>query len=118
MSTLKNAERMKKGIKKGDEVIVIAGKDKGKRGVVLSVLERGSKLLIEGINVAKKHVKANPNAGERGGIVSKTMPIDRSNVMVYDPTAKKGSRIGFRVLKDGQRVRYFKASDQLVDMKG
>lgn len=104
-------------IKKGDDVIVIAGKDKGKRGTVLSVLEGGEKLLVEGINTAKKHVKANPNAGERGGIVSKTMPIHRSNVMVYDSAEKKGSRVGIRILKDGQRVRYFKNSDQLVDVK-
>lgn len=104
-------------IKKGDEVIVIAGKDKGKKGTVLSVVESGKKLLVEGINVAKKHVKANPNANEKGGIVSKVMPIDRSNVMVYDAASKKGSRVGIRILKDGQRVRYFKGSDQLVDVK-
>ncbi|RDI46966.1 50S ribosomal protein L24 [Aquicella lusitana] len=106
-----------KKIRKGDEVIVIAGKDKGKKGVVLSVVDGGEKLLIDGINVAKKHVKANPNTGERGGIVSKSMPIHRSNVMVYDPTKQKGSRIGVRVLKDGQRVRYFKSSDQAVEVK-
>ena len=106
-----------KKIKKGDEVIVIAGKDKGKRGTVLSVLVGGEKLLVEGINMAKKHVKANPNAGERGGFVSKSMPIDRSNVMVYDSTTQKGSRIGIRVLNDGQRVRYSKTSDQLIDVK-
>jgi len=105
-------------IKKGDEVIVITGKDKGKKGIVLSVIDKGKKLLVEGINMAKKHVKANPNAGDRGGIVLKTMPIQRSNVMVYDATTKKGSRVGIRVLKDGQRVRYFKASDELVDVKG
>lgn len=104
-------------IKKGDEVIVIAGKDKGKIGAVLSVVDGGEKLLVEGVNVVKKHVKANPNANERGGITSKTMPIQRSNVMVYDPIKKKGSKIGIRVLKDGQRVRYYKASDQLVDVK-
>ncbi len=104
-------------IKKGDEVIVIAGKDKGKKGTVLSVVKGGEKLVVEGINVAKKHVKANPNTGERGGISSKNMPIHRSNVMVYDPTKQKGSRIGIRVLKDGKRVRYFKASDQAVDVK-
>ena len=102
-------------IRKGDEVIVIAGKDKGKRGTVLSV--SGEKLLVDGINIAKKSVKANPNTGERGGIVSKTMPIHRSNVMVYDPTKQKGSRVGIRVLKDGQRVRYLKASDQLIEAK-
>lgn len=104
-------------IRKGDEVIVIAGKDKGKRGKVLSVLRGGEKLLVEGINLVKKHVKANPNAAEQGGIVSKSMPLDRSNVMVYDPTTQKGSRIGVRVLKDGQRTRYFKSSDQAVDVK-
>jgi large subunit ribosomal protein L24 len=102
-------------IKKGDDVIVIAGKDKGKRGTVLSII--GEKLMVEGVNLVKKHVKANPNAGERGGIVSKTMPIHRSNVMVYDSISKKGSRVGVRVLKDGQRARYFKASDQAVDVK-
>lgn len=102
-------------IKKGDEVIIIAGKDKGKRGTVLSVVDSGEKLLVEGINLAKKHVKANPNTGERGGVVSKSMPIHRSNVMVYD--GKKGSRVGIRALKDGQRVRYFKSNDQLVDVK-
>lgn len=104
-------------IKKGDEVVVIAGKDKGKRGTVLSVLP-GQKLIVEGINLAKKHVKANPNIGEKGGIVPKAMPIHRSNVMIYDSNAKKGSRVSIRVLKDGQRVRYFKASDQLIDVKG
>jgi large subunit ribosomal protein L24 len=101
-------------IKKGDEVIVIAGKDKGKKGTVLSVLDKGQKLLIEGINIAKKHVKANPNAGQTGGIVSKPMPIHRSNVMAFDSNESKRSRVGIRILKDGQRVRYYKASDQLV----
>ncbi len=104
-----------KKIKKGDTVIVIAGKDKGKTGVILSVIDKGKLLLIEGINLAKKHVRGNPNTGEKGGIISKPMPIDRSNVMVYDPAKQKGSRIGIRILNDGQRVRYFKASDQLVD---
>lgn len=105
-------------IKKGDEVIIIAGKDKGKRGTVLSLVDGGEKVLVDGINMARKHVKANPNAGERGGIVDKAMPIHISNVMVYDPTTKKGSRIGIRVLNDGQRARFLKASDQLVEVKG
>src|SRR5262249_23990933 len=98
-------------------VIVIAGKDKGKRGTVVSVLQKGQKLLVEGINVVKKHVKANPNMNEEGGILPKTLPIHRSNVMVYDPTSQKGSRVGIRILKDGQRVRFLKASDQLLDVK-
>ncbi len=104
-------------IKKGDEVVVITGKDKGKRGVVLSLVDNGTKLIVEGVNLAKKHVKANPQANEQGGIVSKTMPIHRSNVMLYDANESKGSRVGIRILKDGQRVRYFKASDQLIDVK-
>jgi large subunit ribosomal protein L24 len=105
-------------IKKGDDVIVIAGKDKGKRGIVQAVVDGGDMLIVEGVNVAKKHTKANPNTNERGGVVAKTMPIQRSNVMVFDPTKGKGSRVGIRVLKDGERVRYFKSSDQLVDIKG
>lgn len=106
-----------KKIKKGDEIIVIAGKDKGKRGIILSVVDEGEKFIVEGVNRAKKNVKANPNTNERGGIVDKDMPIHRSNVMLYDPVSKKGSKVGIRVLKDGQRARYFKASDQLVDVK-
>ncbi|OGT63457.1 MAG: 50S ribosomal protein L24 [Gammaproteobacteria bacterium RIFCSPHIGHO2_12_FULL_45_12] len=106
-----------KKIKKGDTVIVIAGKDKGKTGNILTVLDGGDKFLVEGINLVKKHIKANPNAGIQGGITEKSMPIQRSNVMMYDSNAQKRSRVGIRVLKDGQRVRYFKASDQLIDVK-
>jgi large subunit ribosomal protein L24 len=104
-------------LKKGDEVIVITGKDKGKKGTILSLVDNGERVIVEGINIVKKHVKANPNAGEQGGITSKTMPIHRSNVMVFDPTAKKATRIGIRTLKDGKRVRFMKASDQLVEVK-
>jgi large subunit ribosomal protein L24 len=104
-------------IKKGDEVIVITGKDKGKRGTVLSLVDAGERLLVEGINMVKKHVKGNPNEGKQGGIVSKSMPIHRSNVMVYDQTTQKGSRVGIRELKDGKLVRFLKSSDQLVDVK-
>ena len=106
-----------KKLKKGDDVVVIAGKDKGKRGSVLTVVNGGEKLIVEGINEVKKSVKANPNTGERGGIVPKSMPINRSNVMLYDANKKKGSRVGIRVLEDGQRARYFKASNELVDVK-
>lgn len=104
-------------IKKGDQVIVIAGKDRGKKGVVLSVLLNGNQLLVEGINSAKKHVRGNPNTGERGGIVIKTLPIDRSNVMLYDESKGKRSRIGIRVLEDGTKVRYFKSSNEQVDVQ-
>ncbi len=105
-----------KKIRKGDEIIVITGKDKGKRGIVLSVLLKGKKLLVDGINTVKKHVKANPNADERGGIVLKTLPIQGSNVMLYNPATQKGSRVGIRVLEDGRKVRYFKSTDEVVDV--
>jgi large subunit ribosomal protein L24 len=103
-------------IKKGDEVIIIAGKDKGKRGAVTEVLLQGKKLLVDGINTVKKHVKANPNTGDRGGIVLKTLPIDRSNAMLYNTATEKGSRVGIRVLDDGRKVRYFKSTDEVVDV--
>lgn len=106
-----------KKIKKGDEVIVIAGKDKGKKGIVKKVLCHGRSLLVEGINMVKKHQKPNPQANRQGGIETISMPIDASNVMLYDPNANKGSRVGIRVLEDGSRARYFKVSNQVVDMK-
>jgi len=102
-------------LKKGDEVIVIAGKDKGKRGTVTEVLLQGAKLLIDGINNVKKHVKANPNADERGGIIMKNLPIVGSNVMLYNPATEKGSRVGIRLLDDGRKVRYFKSTGEVVD---
>src|SRR3990167_553744 len=99
-------------IKKGDEVVVIAGKDKGRRGTVLSVLLKEEKFLVDGINTVKKHTKANPNTGDRGGIVIKALPIHRSNVMLYDQASSKGSRVGVRKLDDGRNVRYLKATDE------
>jgi large subunit ribosomal protein L24 len=102
-------------IRKGDLVIAIAGKDKGKKGAVLEVLSNG-KLTVEGINTVKKHVKANPNTGDRGGIVIKTQPIDRSNVMIFDTASEKGSRVGIKILDDGRKVRYFKSTDEVIDV--
>ena len=101
-------------IRKGDEVIVRAGKDKGRRGTVLQVIDDG-RVLVEGINIAKKHIKPNPNAGEAGGIKDKAMPIDVSNVLVFNPKSKKGERVGFRVEDDGSKVRVFKSGD-VVDI--
>jgi len=101
-------------IKKGDEVIVKTGKDKGRRGTVLQVLENG-RVLVEGINIAKKHIKPNPNVGEPGGIKDKAMPIDVSNVLVFNPKSKQGERVGFRVEKDGSKVRVFQSGD-VVDI--
>ncbi|ROH92002.1 50S ribosomal protein L24 [Stagnimonas aquatica] len=98
-------------IKKGDDVIVTTGKDKGKRGTVSQVLE--GKLIVSGINVAKKHQKGNPNAGVAGGIVEKELPIDISNVQLFNPKSGKGERVGFRV-EGGKKVRFFKSSKELV----
>jgi len=105
-----------KKIKKGDEVIVIAGKDKGRRGLVLTVLNNAEMLIVEGINTVKKHVKANPNTGEKGGIIIKTLPLHRSNVMLYDQASDKGTRVGVRTLQDGKNVRYFKSTDEVIDV--
>ena len=97
-------------IKKGDEVIVTTGKDKGRRGTVLQVFD-DDRVLVEGINLAKKHVKPNPNVGEPGGIQDMAMPLDVSNVLVFNPKTKKGERVGFRLEKDGTKVRVFKSGD-------
>ena len=101
-------------IRKGDDVIVLAGKDKGKRGTVLQVLD--DRVVVENVNLAKKHVKPNPNKGEQGGIVDKEMPLDVSNVAVFNPAVDKGDRIGFKTLDDGRKVRVFKSNGEVVDV--
>jgi large subunit ribosomal protein L24 len=102
-------------IRKGDEIIVRTGKDKGRHGTVLQVLE-DDRVLVEGINLAKKHTKPNPNIGEQGGIVDKAMPLDVSNVMVFNPKSKKGERVGFRVEDDGRKVRIFSGTGDVIDI--
>ncbi len=102
-------------IRKGDEVIVIAGRDKGRRGTVLNVHDDG-KLVVEGINIVKKHQRGNPQQGVAGGIIEKEMPLDESNVMLWNPITKKGDRVGFRSLEDGRKVRYFKSNNEVVDV--
>jgi large subunit ribosomal protein L24 len=102
-------------IHKGDEVVVIAGRDKGKRGVVLARIDERH-VTVEGINVVKKHVRPNPMKGVTGGIVDKTMPIDVSNLMLFNPATKKGERVGFKVV-DGKKVRVFKGSGAVVGSK-
>jgi len=101
-------------LKKGDKVIVLIGKDKGKQGKILNVID-DKKVLVEGINRAKKHQKGNPNAGTQGGIIDKDMPINISNVALYNPETKKADRVGFRFLDDGKKVRYFKSTNEVVD---
>jgi len=101
-------------IRKGDEVIVIAVKDKGRRGVVQQRVGR-DRVVVAGINVVKKHVRPNPLKGDAGGIVSKEMPIHISNVMLYNPKTQKGERVGIKTLEDGRKVRFFKRTGELVD---
>ncbi|MBL3589941.1 MAG: 50S ribosomal protein L24 [gamma proteobacterium endosymbiont of Lamellibrachia anaximandri] len=102
-------------IKKGDEVIVVAGKDKGKRGTVIRMMENG-RIVVENINMAKKHTKPNPNKGEPGGILDKEMPLHISNVALFNPASGKGDRAGFKTLEDGKKVRVFKSSGEVVDI--
>ena len=100
-------------IRKGDEVVVITGRDKGKRGTVTERVDE-SHLIVEGINVVKKHVKPNPLKGTTGGVVDKTMPIDQSNIALFNPATGKADRVGIKVLADGKKVRVFKSSGEEV----
>ena len=102
-----------KKIRKGDQVVVTTGKDKGKRGTVLRVLDTG-KVVVEGINRVKRHTRPNPIKGQTGGIVDKEMPIQASNVALFNPATGKGDRIGIRVLDDGRKVRFFKSNGELI----
>ncbi len=102
-------------IKKGDEIIVLTGKDKGKRGKVKRVLEN-DRVIVEGINVAKKHQKPIPARGIPGGITEKEMPIHVSNVAIFNPLTGKADRVGFRFLEDGRKVRYFKSNNEVIDV--
>ncbi len=102
-------------IRKGDEIVVNAGKDKGRRGTVLQVFADG-RVLVEGINIAKKHVKPNPNAGEPGGIKDQAMPLDISNVLVFNPKSKQGERVGFSIGDNGNKVRVFRGTGDVVDI--
>ena len=97
----------------GDEVIVTTGRDKGKRGKVTQRVDE-QKVLVDGINVVKKHVKPNPLKGTTGGVVDKTMPIQQSNLALFNPTTGKADRVGFKILADGKKVRVFKSSGEEV----
>lgn len=101
-------------IRKGDEIVVTTGKDKGKRGTVLARLDE-RRVVVEGINRAKKHAKPNPVKGVVGGIVEKDMPIQISNVALWNAKAGKGDRVGIKVLEDGRKVRFFKSSGEQVE---
>ena len=100
-------------IRKGDEVIVLAGRDKGKRGKVTARVD-DERLTVEGVNIVKKHVKPNPMKGTTGGIVSKVMPIHQSNVAIWNAATAKADRVGIKLLADGKKVRVFKSSGEEI----
>lgn len=101
-------------IKRDDEVIVITGRDKGKRGTVRKVLNDG-RLIVAGVQMIKKHQKPNPQMGVAGGIVEKEAAIQSSNVAIFNPSTQKADRVGFKVLEDGTKIRVFKSSGEAVD---
>jgi len=101
-------------IRKGDEVVVITGREKGRRGTVIKVLPN-ERVLVENVNMVKRHTRPNPQRGIQGGIVEKEAALHLSNVMLWNPIAKKGDRVGIRALADGRQVRYFKSNDEVVD---
>jgi len=102
-------------IKKGDDVVVLAGRDRGKRGLVLKVMDN-DRVLVDSVNVVKKHQKPNPQKGETGGIVEKEAPINISNIAIFNPITKKADRVGFKQLEDGRKVRVFRSNGETVDV--
>ena len=102
-------------LKKGDSVIVVSGKDKGKTGEILKVIEP-DKLLVTNINLAKKHVKPNPNKEETGGIIEREMPLNISNVMIFNPITKKADKVGCKTLENGKKVRIYKSNKEVIDI--
>jgi large subunit ribosomal protein L24 len=101
-------------IRKGDQVVVLSGRDKGRRGSVLGVVG-GTEVLVESINRVKRHTKANPNANQPGGIVEKEMPLPLSKVALWNPGTSKGDRVGIKKLADGKKVRFFKSNGEVID---
>jgi len=100
-------------LRTGDEVIVIAGKDKGKRGQI-DTFVGDNRVIIPNVNIAKKHVKANPNAGETGGIIDKAMPLEISNVAIFNAATGKADRVGIKFLEDGKKVRFYKSNSEVI----
>ena len=104
-----------KKIRKGDQVVVLTGRDRGRRGAVIQVLPDG-RVVVESVNMVKKHQKPNPQGGKQGGIIEKEMPLAVSKVAIWNPAAKKGDRIGVKTLTDGKRVRFFKSNGEMLDV--
>jgi len=102
-------------IRKGDNVIINTGKDKGKNGIVLSLID-DKKILVEGLNMVKKHTKPNPAKGEQGGLVAKEMPLDLSNIAIFNSATKKSDKVTFKTLKDGKKIRIYKSNQEAIDV--
>ena len=102
-------------LRKGDEVVVLAGKDKGKRGVVLKVIQDLEKVIVENINMVKRHTKANPNLGQPGGIIEKEAAMSVSNIAIFNPESNKADRVGIQVAEDGSKKRVFKSNSKEID---
>lgn len=102
-------------IRTGDQVIINTGKDKGKTGTITQIVD-ATHVIVEGINLAKKHTKANPMQGIQGGVISKEMPLDISNVAIYNAATEKADRVGFKVLEDGRKIRIYKSNDESIDV--
>ncbi|MCB1828230.1 MAG: 50S ribosomal protein L24 [Coxiellaceae bacterium] len=102
-------------IKRDDMVIVIAGKDRGRTGRVMK-LAANNRALVEGVNMVKKHVRPNPNKNEQGGIMDRESTVDLSNLAIYNPSTKKADRVGYKILEDGRKVRYFKSNGEVIDV--
>ena len=102
-------------IRKGDKAIINTGKDKGKQGII-SAFVNDKRVLVEGLNMVKKSVKPNPGKGEQGGIISKEMPLDISNIAIYNNTTSKADKVTFKVLKDGKKIRIFKSNQEAIDV--
>ena len=104
-----------KKIKKGDDVIVLTGKDKGKTGLVVRVMDEVDRVIVENVNVVKKHQRGNPNANIPGGIIEKEMPLHISNIALVNPATGKADRVGIKTLDDGRKVRCFKSNGEVLD---
>lgn len=102
-------------IRKGDTVVIMVGKDRGRQGTVLRMLP-DNRVIVEGLNLVKKHTKPNPQAGLQGGIIEREAPLALSNVQIYNPTTQRPDRIGFRTLEDGRKVRFFKSNQEVIDI--
>lgn len=103
-------------IKKGDEVVILTGKSKGMRGKVLRVLDKGTRVMVEGVNLIKKHLKPNPNTNTQGGIIEREASLHISNVALFNPVSKKADKVKIKIMEDGKKVRCFKSNDELVEV--